>query len=190
MAMPSLLPHTWTADEVLAIPESPGYRFEAVDGQLIVSPSPSLRHQVAVLALSARLLEYSMRHRVGLVVVAPFDIVPDPHTVVQHDVLVLPLVDNRPPRSWQEAGRLLLAVEVLSPSTARTDRQLKRRKYQEMDTVSWLVDLEAHLVEVWRPGIEAPEVHAQLLPWGPVSTVDPLEIDLGSFFAHVNGEEL
>ncbi|MBL8961474.1 MAG: Uma2 family endonuclease [Gemmatimonadetes bacterium] len=188
--MPSLLPHTWTADEVLAIPESPGYRFEAVDGELIVSPSPSLRHQVAVLALSARLLEYSMRHRVGLVVVASFDIVPDPHTVVQPDVLVLPFVDNRPPRSWQEAGRLLLAVEVLSPSTARTDRQLKRRKYQEMGTVSWLVDLDERRVEVWRPGATAPETAAQRLTWGPVSTADPLQIDLASFFAHVDGEEL
>lgn len=190
MAMPSLLPHTWTADEVLAIPESPGYRFEAVDGALIVSPSPSFRHQVAVGALFAELREYATRHRIGLVLGAPLDIVPDPHTVVQPDVLVLPLVENRPPRSWQEAGRLLLAVEVLSPSTARTDRQLKRRKYQEMDTVSWLVDLEERLVEVWRPGVEAPVRHAQLLAWEPVSTLPPLEMDLISFFAHVDGGDI
>jgi Uma2 family endonuclease len=189
MAMPSRLPHTWTADEVLAIPESPGYRFEAVDGALIVSPSPSLRHQVAVGALSTELLGYARRHRIGLVLGGPLDIVPDTHTVVQPDVLVLPLVANRPPKSWQEAGRLLLAVEVLSPSSERTDRRLKRRKYQEMGTVSWLVDLEERLVEVWRPGVEVPETHAQLLAWEPPSTLPPLEIDLISFFAHVDGEE-
>ncbi|HEX8848734.1 MAG TPA: hypothetical protein VF761_04300, partial [Gemmatimonadaceae bacterium] len=42
------------------------------------------------------------------------------------DLFVVPLVQGRRPADWEEAGRMLLAVEVLSPGTARRDRILKR----------------------------------------------------------------
>lgn len=190
MVMPALLPHIWTADEVLAIPESPGYRFEAVDGELIVSPSPMLRHQVAVGEVFALLRDYARRHQIGLVLMAPFDVVPDKHTVVQPDLLVLPLVDGRPPHDWREAGRLLLAVEVLSPSTARADRQLKRRKYQEMGALMWIVDIEERRVEVWMPGAATPDVVTAVLTWAPVESAAPLTIDLALLFARAAGEVL
>ena len=64
----------------------------------------------------------------------------------------------------------LLAVEVLSPSTARADRTVKRRLYQRAGVPEyWIVDLEARLVERWRPADERPEVLTDTLTWRPVS---------------------
>ena len=45
MAMPTPDTHMWTADDVRALPEEPGKRFECVDGVLLVSPGPRLPHQ-------------------------------------------------------------------------------------------------------------------------------------------------
>ena len=190
MGMPAMLPHRWTAEEVLAIPESPGYRFEAVDGALIVSPSPSFRHQRAVTILASWLTSYAESSRCGVVLCAPFDIVPDKGTVTQPDVLVLPLVDDRVPDGWAESARLLLAVEVLSPTSVRQDRYLKRRKYQEMGAVTWIVDLDAQQVEVWLPGKAEPHVCAGALEWAPVAERTPLVLDLQRFFRKVDGKEL
>ena len=54
MAMPAIESHRWTADELRAIPEEPGKRFEGVDGELLVTPGPRLPHQSAQLALTGR----------------------------------------------------------------------------------------------------------------------------------------
>jgi hypothetical protein len=49
-----------------------------------------------------------------------------------------------------DTGRLV--VEVLSPTTARAHRFTKRRLYQEEGIPTyWIVDPDAHFVEVWTP---------------------------------------
>ncbi len=190
MGMPAILPHYWTAEEVLAIPESPGYRFEAVDGELIVSPSPSYAHQRAVGALVTWLTTYAEENRIGVVLSAPFDVVADAKTVVQPDVLVLPLVGDRVPSGWPDAGRLLLAIEVLSPSSIRADRFLKRGKYQAMGWPTWLVDLEQQTVEVWHPDTETAAVCTERLEWSPRQGLPSFVIDLRRLFAKAAGAEL
>ena len=45
MGMPLLQERSWTADEVRALPDTLGTRYEVVDGELLVSPDPIFRHQ-------------------------------------------------------------------------------------------------------------------------------------------------
>ena len=52
----------------------------------------------------------------------------------------------------------------------------------------WIVDLDARLVERWRPGDERPEVLTERLRWQPDAATPPLEIDLSAFFAQVVGD--
>ena len=81
---------------------------------------------------------------------------------------------------------LLLVIEVTSPSTARQDRQLKRRRYQRAGVPEyWIVDLDARIVERWRPQDERPEILDEQLTWQPQPGAAPLEIDLVSLFARV-----
>ena len=75
-----------------------------------------------------------------------------------------------------------LAVEILSPSTARSDRIVKRQRYQQAGVATyWIVDLDAGVVEVWRPPDEVPVIEHRALHWQPDSGVAPLDVDLGRF---------
>ena len=117
MGMPETT-QRWTAVQVRALPED-GRRYETIDGELVVTPAPSLPHQVAVQLLSERLRAYVRVQEIGFLFISPADIELDPRTLVQPDLFVAPPTDGRRPRSWTEITALMLAVEVLSPSSPR-----------------------------------------------------------------------
>lgn len=175
----------WTVEEVQALPGD-GNRYEVVDGALLVTPAPSLRHQDAVFAIAVRLRAYARSARIGHVAVAPADVTFGARALLQPDVVVFRLVDGHPPATWADAGRPLLAVEVLSPSTAHADRTVKRRLYQREGIPEyWIVDLDSRLVERWRPADERPEVIEERLVWQPESATEPLVVDLPALFAEI-----
>src|SRR5205823_894182 len=83
-------------------------------------------------------------------------------------------------------GQLLVTP---APSSARADRQAKRRLYQEEGVPEyWIVDLDARVVERWRPGDERPEIVAATLTWQPDPSTAPLQLDVGVLFYEVLGE--
>jgi Uma2 family endonuclease len=188
MAMPAVTSHRWTADEVRALPEEPGKRFECVDGVLLVSPGPRWPHQSAVFLFSRLLDEYCTRVGVGSVFNGPGELELDRHTLVQPDVFVLPLVNGKRAQSQDEAGRPLLFVEVLSPSTARHDRVIKRDRYQRHEVEYWIADLDARLVERWTPESDRPEMVSGSITWQPAGASTSLTIDLDALFAEALGE--
>jgi Uma2 family endonuclease len=83
----------------------------------------------------------------------------------------------------------LLAIVVLSPSTARFDRLLKRRRYQRAGVAEyWIVDPDARLVERWRPDDTRPELVSEILTWQPDAAKPPLELDLPALLREAWGE--
>ena len=71
---------------------------------------------------------------------------------------------------------LLLAVEVLSPSSTRADRFTKRRLYQEQRVpVYWAVEGDERWVEVWVPDAELPIVERERLAWHPQPAARPAQ---------------
>ena len=187
MAMPALAPRDWTAAAVQALPEDPQHRIECVDGMLLVSPTPRLVHQSAVTVLAIRLEGVLRAARAGTVFVAPSEWVLDERTLVQPDLYVVPLVEGRRPRTEEERGEPLLFIEVLSPSTARHDRLVKRARYQRAGIEYWIVDLDARLVERWLPGEARPVIESDRLTWHPTGVWTPMVIDLDGFFIEVLG---
>jgi Uma2 family endonuclease len=187
MAMPQTL-EQWTAARVRALPED-GKRYEVVDGELFVTPAPTFDHQRAVGELYVRLREYCRATHVGEAVMSPADIEFDPRTLVQPDVFVVPTGGVRP-KHWTDIRNLLLAAEVLSPSTARADRTVKRRRYQRAALPDyWIVDLDARLIERWRPTDERPELLTERLTWHPEGATISFEADLPAFFRSVFAEQ-
>jgi Uma2 family endonuclease len=186
MAMPAQ-PTEWTVDMVRALPDD-GNRYEVIDGELFVTLSPSLMHQNAVLELALLVAPYVREHAVGRAVISPADVlVYGPRKFVQPDLFVVPLVNDAPARAWTEVGRLLLTVEVLSPSTERTDRGRKRRVYKEKGVPEyWIIDTDARTVERYRPD-DSFEIVAESLDWRPEHDVTPLMIDLPAYFDRVHG---
>lgn len=176
--------HDWTVERVLALPDD-GNRYEVVDGELLVTPSPGLQHQDAVLALGARLLAYTQAIGVGHVVIAPADVQLDGRTLVQPDVFVFDPPASRPLR-LQDVHTLLLAIEVSSPSTARFDRVVKRLRYQRQGIPEyWIVDLDSRLFERWLPRDERPEILYERIAWAPDAAKGSLTIDIRDFFASI-----
>src|SRR3989441_2338636 len=119
----------YTADMVRALPDD-GSRYEVVFGELLVTPAPRPWHQVLLTRLPAALDAYLRVEPVGVPLVSPADISWGIDILVQPDLFVLPLEDARTGH-WPAMRHLLLAVEVLNPSSTRADRFTKRRLYQE-----------------------------------------------------------
>ena len=195
MAMPASVPgdirspdHRWTPEEVRRlIAESPlaTPRYELVDGELLVTPSPNALHQEAVSRLWKALDEYLMRARVGRAYMSPFDVELERGTVLQPDVFVVPLRESRRLLTEMPARELLVAAEVLSPSSSRHDRVTKRHSYQAHVSEYWIVDLDARLFERWRQGEERPEILTASVDWSPAGADEPFRLDLPSYFAEV-----
>ena len=187
MGMPDLAKR-WTRAEVLALPDD-GNRYELVDGELLLSPSPRWLHQRAVAALFRRLDPYVRQHGLGSTGFAPCDLNLEDDQLVQPDLFVIRLRNGREPLDWAEFGIPRLVSEVLSPSTAFNDRNTKRRKYQRSRIDEyWIVDPDARLIERWRPDDERPEVLTDTLSWRPEPTVPPLEFRVPEYFAEVWAE--
>ncbi len=179
----------WTADMVRTLPDD-GNRYEVVGGTLLVTPAPSWHHGEAVEELFAVLRGYCREHRVGHAKIAPQDVEFDERNMVEPDLFVVPLVNGAKPLTWEEVRRLLLAVEVLSPSTARHDRFTKRRLYQAQNVPEyWIVDLDSRMIERWRPADERPELLAESLVWQPDLAAPPLVLDLPGYFTEVLGAD-
>ncbi|MBA3798540.1 MAG: Uma2 family endonuclease [Geodermatophilaceae bacterium] len=115
-----------------------GRRYELIDGQLLVSPAPGLRHQAMALALY-RLLDDACPDDL-FVLAAPFAVRTDLSNELQPDVLIARR-DELTEKNLPAAPAL--AVEVLSPSGRLIDLNLKRAAYERMGTPSyWILDPE------------------------------------------------
>jgi Uma2 family endonuclease len=116
---------TW--DDYVKLPDD-GKRYELIEGELIVAPAPTFRHQDIVLALATVLRSHAETHALGKVVASPVDVRFDDENTCQPDILFirkdrLDIVED------QVKGPPDLVIEVLSPWTAETDREKKARTY-------------------------------------------------------------
>jgi Uma2 family endonuclease len=180
MTMPDTA-RRWTAAMVRELPDD-GNRYEVVHGVLLVMPAPRPVHQLVQAELNFRLATYLRPFDSGVhVFTSPADISWDDDTFVQPDPFVFPRSEFT--GQWPGIRTLLLAIEIVSPSTRRPDRLLKRRLYQECQVATyWIVDADARLVEVWHPGDEAPELVAGTLRWQVAAEAPVLEIPLPDVF--------
>lgn len=181
--MPSVT-RLYTVADVRAMPED-GNRYETIAGELFVTPAPSLRHQTVLGRLYLLLGPYVERHKLGHLWFAPLDVVFGPLTLVEPDLVFVGR--TRAPALLTERdvqGAPDLAVEVISPSSARTDRGRKRALYQETGVAEyWVVDMDQRRIEVWRPGAMAAEIREDKLTWQPEAGMSPLEILVPTLFA-------
>lgn len=185
MGMPQAA-RVWTREEVLALPDD-GKRYELIDGELLVSPSPTWPHQWAVGGMFERLVPYVRANRIGVVTFSPADLDLNSGQFVQPDLFVTAhKPDGSIPMEWRDSGIPILVVEVASPSTARYDRITKRRRYQRSEVPEyWIVDIDARSVERWRPNDDRPEVLDEAISWLPVGATEPLVIDIQEYFREV-----
>ncbi|HWR46812.1 MAG TPA: Uma2 family endonuclease [Pseudonocardiaceae bacterium] len=125
----------FTVHDLEGMPDD-GRRYELIDGELLVSPAPGLRHQTISYQLH-RLLDDVCPDDM-YVIAAPFAVQTDIANEVQPDVLVARF-DDLTEKNLPTAP--VLAVEVLSPSGRLIDLNLKRAAYERMGTPCyWVLD--------------------------------------------------
>jgi Uma2 family endonuclease len=175
----------WTVDDLQDLPDD-GQRYEVIDGELFVNPAPSYAHQRALGILHRRIADYLDREPIGFVFFAPADVTFSPRRSVQPDLFVVPGVDGRSPKSFAEARRLLLAVEVPSPTSVRLDRVVKRALYREEGVAEfWIVDLDSRTFERSTPADPRVDVLDQHLEWMPEGAGKPFAVDVAGYFTEV-----
>jgi Uma2 family endonuclease len=174
-------PIYWTADMVRALPDD-GNRYEVVNGELLVTPAPRPWHEVLVARLISAIDAYLRVEPVGIVLGSRADISWGDDVLVQPDVFVVPRGQART-LNWAQFKDLLLVAEVLSPSTERSDRFVKRRRYQEAEVPwYWIVDGDARQVEVWTPEARFPSIERERLVWQPAGAVIPFTLEVSDLF--------
>lgn len=138
-----------TIADLEALPDDTVIR-NLIDGDLFVTPAPSIRHQRVVTEIAWRLRTF-VGECDGVVLVAPAAVRLSDRDMPEPDVLVVmaPHLDRIGERYVEGAPDLV--VEVSSPSTRRLDLIRKRRLYERFAVPEyWFVDLDADRVEAYR----------------------------------------
>lgn len=160
-------------------------RYEIIEGELLVTPAPSARHQMILTRLLVRVGAFVEQSRLGLLLAAPTDVILAEDIVIQPDLLYV--AENRKGIVNPEGGihgTPDLVVEILSPSTAERDRQVKRKLYAKYGVREyWMIDppsktaevltLSQGLLETWQVFPDGTTLTSPLLP-GLVITVAEL----------------
>lgn len=138
-----------TYEDYVALPDD-GTRYEIHDGELSVTPAPGTRHQDTSIRLASLLLSHVTACGLGKVYAAPIDVIFDPHTVVQPDIVFVDTGRRAIITARAIEGAPTLLVEILSPSTVQIDRVRKRPLYARHGVpYYWMVDGEARALEAY-----------------------------------------
>jgi Uma2 family endonuclease len=159
-----------TYDDYCLLPNN-GRRYEVIDGELFVTPSPRRAHQNVVTQLSYYLVEFVRREERGRVYVAPFDVVFSLFDVVEPDILYVSKERASVVTEKNVQGAPDLVVEVLSVTTAEIDRTTKLKLYARYGVLEyWMIDPEECTAEIYRREARGFERVAKLQPSDSLTT--------------------
>ena len=160
----------FTYRDYLLLPEQD--RRELIGGDFyFMPPSPNFSHQSISRNLGKLLWDFVMANNIGVVVSAPMDVVFSDFDVVQPDILFISNEKRSIITETNISGAPDLVVEILSPSTADRDRELKLSLYTRFGVNEyWIVDPENNTVQVLELGTDATrsytsgEISSSVLP--------------------------
>ena len=137
----------FTYEDLLHTPDD-GKRYQVLEGDLVVSPSPKVKHQRLVKPLQ-RLLARAEDAEVGEWFPAPVDVVVSERDVVEPDIPFIAREHLGIVTADNVQGAPDLVVEIISAGSRKRDVITKRHIY-ERDGVRfyWLVDPEEETVRV------------------------------------------
>lgn len=127
---------------------------QLINGEVVIGMPPILKHQTIIKKILALLMQIEAAQG-GIAFVAPTEVRLDEHNIFEPDVLYIK-ADNLAIAQQDEkriVGAPNLVVEVLSPGTAKFDRQDKYHAYEQYGVDEyWIVDPVHETVEVWTLG--------------------------------------
>jgi len=142
-------PSKLTYADYVNLPDD-GRRYEILDGELVVSLSPTSRHQLVSHNLSFTLAVWVRAQGLGRIWHAPLDLILADTVVMQPDIIFVSKSRSAivTKRGLEAAPDLV--IEILSDSTASRDRGVKMRLYARYGVACyWIVDADARTLEVY-----------------------------------------
>lgn len=131
-------------------------RYELLDGEIVMVPSPTTGHQRVSRNLEFLLVTFVRAHRLGEVFDAPFDVVfgeGATREVAQPDLVFVSSERRSIITEHAIEGAPDLVVEILSPGSEAVDRGYKRALYARYGVAEyWIVDPKAKVIEVYGLG--------------------------------------
>ena len=140
----------WTREDWLRLPND-GFRYEVLNGELHITPPPTIQHQLTSANLFSALRDFVRRHDLGYVLYAPCGVYLPTHPVpVQPDIFFIQTERREIIEEEYVEGAPDLVVEVLSPSNWLYDRREKFQAYQNAGVPEyWIVDYRARTIDVF-----------------------------------------
>jgi Uma2 family endonuclease len=175
-----------TYDDYVTFPENDGIRKEIIEGELFMSPAPSIRHQKILKKLFKMIDNHVIKHNLGEVYFAPCDVILSHINIIQPDILYISNQNLKILKELNIQGPPDLVVEILSPSTTDNDRIFKKRIYRKFGVKEyWIVDYEDNTIELWTLANQQVQFHvkAQATVLFESKILPELKIDLSLVFA-------
>lgn len=142
-----------------SLPE--GTLAQLINNQLVMSPAPSFTHQKVSMDISGRIHAFLEKNPIGMVLAAPFDVYLNRRNAFQPDIIFIGKEKMHQIKENGLHGAPDIAIEILSPQTAKYDLEDKMQVYaqkgvqeywiiephEKLATGYWLVEDEYHEFE-------------------------------------------
>lgn len=149
--VPRLDPEPMTIEEFLAFTDTltDDGKWELIEGEPIMNASPSQLHQVIALNLAAALKDVQRQQPRAWIAALGIGIRISDTSLIEPDVFVRPkaAIDND--RFGRECDDVIVAFEILSPSTADRDWRWKRKAYTALPSLMHYVVVAQDAVEAF-----------------------------------------
>ncbi len=157
-------------------------RFELVDGEVYEMPAPSFLHQEILFRLAIKVRNFCEHKQVGIVVIAPIDVVFSRDIVLQPDIVYVSDLSKVKDRIY---GVPDLVVEVASPSTLKRDITDKMKIYEKYGVKEyWIVFSSEKTILVYQLTENGYELFSSAIEKGKVRSkvLEGFEINLEEVF--------
>ncbi|MCR4291807.1 MAG: Uma2 family endonuclease [Candidatus Kuenenia sp.] len=125
-------------------------RYELIDGELLMTPSPVTKHQRISGRIEFILRRFVIENNIGDVFDAPYDVYLDNENVVQPDILFVSKDRLNIIGEKNIQGAPDLIIEIISESSAYRDMVLKKKLYARYGVKEyWIVIPEGKEIEVY-----------------------------------------
>jgi len=183
VAAPTRAYEPLTYKDLETLPDD-GNRYELLEGDLIVSPAPGLRHQVISGRLFKALDAATESSRFGMTVYAPFSVRFSASNVVEPDLMAFRVDQYHQYKGTYFEGAPAFVIEILSPGSSRTDHVRKATLYMENGVEEyWIVEPQAKRILVHLTVADEPM--PRIITEGRLesATVPGFSVELAALFA-------
>jgi Uma2 family endonuclease len=138
-----------THKDYLQFPED-RFRYEVIDGELYMSPSPKVLHQRTLLQLSVILQNFLNIKPIGEIIIAPIDVVLNDSDIVVPDIIFIASANKKILTENNVQGAPDMIIEILSRYNPSNDLVRKKALYELYGVKEyWIVDPQEKAVVIY-----------------------------------------